>query len=157
MTGDVMTVYISKDDGDALVHYGVLGMKWGVRKDRRSDKPSRKQRKAEKQFKKNFRKNWYKSYNEATDKMNVELKRLNEKYRSDDFSKIDPSLGLDQGPGVSKETVRRWNKYVTEAGKTWTKLYSDQLLSDFGEHPTLGKEWVDKAPTMQMYSYYILE
>lgn len=29
-------VYISKDNTEALMHYGVLGMKWGVRKDKKS-------------------------------------------------------------------------------------------------------------------------
>ena len=151
------------DESTSLEHHGVMGMKWGVRKDRKpqgyqskraAKRQAKLEQKAVKKFNENFSKNWTKSYNKAADKQNADLDRINAKHKQQDFKDINP--GGDNSH-VDAKTRKAWNKYVTECGDAWVKNYSETLLSDFGEHPTLGKEWVERAPFMDSYSGWKVE
>ena len=80
--------------------------------------------------------NWLNSYNAAVRKFNPELEKINKRWGDD--------------TNVQKDR-KTWVKYIREVGKTWTKIYSEQLLNDFGEHPAMGKDWVQLAFSYGMY------
>lgn len=122
-----------------LMHYGVKGMKWGVRKKRKesSGKSERRIKKAQKKFVKSVNRDWLNSYNKATDVFNSKVKNINDKYSD---------VNLNDKP------TKRGSQYIREVGKLWTESYSNQLISDFGPEPiNNGKEWVKRMPFMDTY------
>lgn len=83
--------------------------------------------------------NWLKSYNSAVDKFNGEVEKINKRYENVDLLK-------------DKKAMKKYNK---EVGKLWTDVYSDQLINDFGEHPAMGKKWVEFAFGYGAYNDYL--
>ena len=136
----------------SLAHYGVMGMKWGVRKDRSKNRQAKREAKqkakASKEFQRKYSSNWTKTYNKAADANEKNIAAINKKYEKYDFSGIQTR----HPKSVDVETRKAWNRYVKEQGDAWTKTYSKVLLDDFGEHPELGKEWVKNAPFMDSFS-----
>ena len=136
---------------EVLAHYGVLGMKWGVRKDGRpqgyqgpSDgKPTRKQRRVEKKEAKQLRKKqkaWDKknpnpgmdAYNQAADmvnsgksnilnNLNKHLDVLYDKEGSNDFNKLSSS--------GRAEFDRLVEEYGVELDALITKKYNKIISS----------------------------
>lgn len=134
-----------------LEHYGVMGMKWGVRKDRRTAKKAEKRKKtAVKKFNQSYNKGWAQAYNKAADKNEKNIAEINKKYEKYDFR----GLPTRNPSAVDSKTRKAWNNYVQEQSDAWVKTYSDVLLSEFGEHPEMGKAWVEKAPFMDTFSGY---
>lgn len=110
---------------DYLKHYGVKGMKWGIRR-------------AQKKWDRNVKRNWHKSYNKAVNTFNPQLEKINKRYEKYDFSN-----GFASKAG---------QKYVKEVNDTWQKSYKNALLEDFGPEPiTGGRNWVNNTPYMNMY------
>lgn len=149
-----------------LAHHGIKGVKWGVRRtpeqlghrvvssmQRRREakaveKKKRQTEKATKAFEENYARNWTKSYNKAADRQNIAIQKADEKYKDYDFRKIHDGT-------ADRETKKAWNRYCSELGASWTKNYNRTLLEDFGEHPTMGKKWVDRA--IKLVDYDVLK
>ena len=161
---------------DELAHHGIKGQRWGVRRFQNADgsltsagekrygdgdsgssgssngskssnqqnlsekdrkKAEKEKKKAIKKFENNVANNWSDSYNKATEVMNEELKKINKNPKYAD-EKLDD-------PGV-------YESYLNEVGKTWDKIYSNQLRKDFGEYPDDDSEdWVEYVPMYGMY------
>ena len=83
-TPDYLSLFIHPDDH--LAHYGTLGMKWGVRKDRQQRQDNagkgrkaslRKIRKIDKKFEKTATKKWFDWQNKSADLINKQIKTFN--------------------------------------------------------------------------------
>lgn len=72
---------------------------------------------------------WLDSYNKAADAMNVKLEEINRKWKDVDLN-YDDKANLE---------------YTMEIAKAWKDTYGDILIKDYGEHPYLGKEWINSV------------
>jgi hypothetical protein len=165
----------SDQSNDYLQHFGIFGMRWGVRRfqnpdgslteegkkryyNSTNDDLSDEGRKAffknnssknltkegekalksgdkktsdlirSEQFGRDYYERWLPSYNEAADVFNSKIDSINKKY--------------GDNPAKDKKTYR---KYLQEVGSLWKNTYGEILLRDFGEHPTIGKKWIQNA------------
>lgn len=130
-----------------LYHYGVKGMKWGVRRSKRElikagvdKKTAKKQSAFEKKVQ--SQSSWTKSYSRATDLFNKDIVEINKRYEDVNLFKDSHS--------------KRAQSYIKEVDRTWRKHYSDTLISDFGEEPiNKGRDWVNDAPFMNTYLEFL--
>lgn len=93
-------------------------------------------------FERKVSKDWTKSYNRAADEFESTLDKLTKKY-----------------DGVRANSPEG-KKYAKEVGEAWQKVYSKQLVKDFGKEPiTNGTDWVKSAPFMDdvMSTFYSKE
>lgn len=141
---------------DELYHYGVLGMKWGVRKERDSsvgaNKSSKVKKKEERKEAKRVKKeqrarkiaqalwetdvnnNWSDAYNSAADKINSRLNAFNNDKRWDK-------------PSFQNRNSKLYKQYVKEYCDMWNDVYTKELDSRFGKsHIDDGKQWCDRVP-----------
>ena len=108
-----------------LYHYGVKGMKWGVRRARK------KAAKAQKKWDDNVQKNWVKAYNRAAEKDNATIEEFNSRYKDVDLNK------------KSKQN----RKYIEDYCKRWNDMYVKELEATFGKAPIdNGRKWCDRVP-----------
>ena len=115
-------------ESNALMHYGVLGMKWGVRKDRSSGS-SRKRGKS----------SWSDDAREARaikkkkvkQMSNAELKKLNERTRLEqEYSRLNPNV-------ISKG----WKMVVATAGAMGTIM---AIKNNGSQIVDIGKKFLKK-------------
>lgn len=127
------------NEDDYLEHFGVKGMKWGVRRrQKRADRKAKRQLKKDiKQFNKR-KSNWVDVYNNAADIFDSKINDLNDKYSDVDFT--DP------------KNKKQYDKYNKEAGKLWSDSYKEMAIKNIGKDPvTKGYEYIDELPYMYMY------
>jgi hypothetical protein len=87
-------------------------------------------------FERNYAENWINTWNSASDIFNVRIQDINDKY------------------GAPNESEATYKKYIKEVNDMWQKTYSRVLLSEFGEHPEVGKRWLNSAYGYTMYENY---
>lgn len=127
----------AKPDLEYLAHFGVKGMKWGVRKQREGG--SRKERREAKRKAKQL-KDAQRSYDRVAKKyrnvidINVAsrmngpkgyISKLNKKYSKWDFTL------KDSDPMVSAA----YNRYQNEFDSKYVEMFAEELVSMFGERP----------------------
>lgn len=125
---------------DFIEHYGVPGMKWGVRKSRqelrgygtssnqsrRARKSEKKVAKAQKRYDRKLKKNWASAYNSAADYANQELiPKINKKYEKYDFSDLN-----------TPSKKRAYDRYINEYTDSFNKRYDEIVIEMFGKRPS---------------------
>lgn len=114
--------WIDDPDHD-IEHYGVKGMKWGVRKSeyksmsRAQRKQVRKDYKTAKAYGKRIQRRFPSIYNTAADRIELETYRMNDRY------------------GDSLSDTETYRKYVKEYQKKWNDMLVSETLKQVGSMP----------------------
>lgn len=163
-------------DTNYLKHHGILGQKWGKRRFQNEDgtltaegRARYLQEKTSSSGQKYYElnKKGMKRFRKGTDGVNdkdLDMARENEAFKNyviagsnesstvatHEFNSRLRDINAKFEKKYGKEAFKT-DKYMKYIGQEWKKTMGSQLLKDFGEHPTLGKKWVDEHPFMHIY------
>lgn len=125
------------NEDDYLEHFGVKGMKWGVRKYQNDDGSLTSLGKKREQMRYDQRiAKWYST------RSNV----AKAEYSRREFEDAKTRLKLES------QNKKQYDKYNKEAGKLWSDSYKEMAIKNIGKDPvTKGYEYIDELPYMHMY------
>ena len=146
-----------------LKHFGIKGMKWGVRRYENYDgtlTEAGKKRylhsdgsltkhgmKAEKRREEEFRKKgWVAVQNAAANRFNVGIGKINKKYAE--------KYGPNREYGENFET-KLGQQYIKEVNNYWQGLVREEMQKQRNLSIQKGKDWTDYVLTYHMYEDYI--
>lgn len=121
-----MWEYRHTPSSNELCHYGVLGMKWGVRKD-----PSKAYRKASKKLDR-LKKKTTKRQAKATKKQNKAIKAARRTYSWNPFKYSSSQIGSKakiaaRATKKAEKTARKTEKWEEEMTKTFSQVKISQI------------------------------
>ena len=109
-----------------LAHYGVKGMRWGVRRYQNPDGSltkagKKRQQKQAKKYAKKVTRNWIDIHNKAADANDPKVEALNKKYKDVNF----------------KTDRQAYKRYVREYVDTWNNDLVSEVKNRFGDAPDI--------------------
>ena len=116
--------WVVPDDSSDISHYGVKGMKWGVRKaeyksmSRKDRKQARKDYREAKRYRRRVFDRTTSIHNSAADRFDPELEKMNKRY----------------GERLT-DTRETYNNYLNEYKNTWNKMLVSEAISQVGSMP----------------------
>ena len=90
------------------------------------------------QFQDEFEKKWWVTHNSAAAEFNRQVIAINKKWEN-------------RPEGFPKEGTRDHIDYIRDVGKCWQDIYADVATKHYGEHPVLGRKWLESNADYMAY------
>lgn len=174
-----MSKYVIIPDENFLMHHGIKGQKWGVRRFQNLDgtrTAAGKNRYGSNSFNnksnevsnKNALKKEQKEIRKAEKQKQKEIEKWTQDVEQNWYKSYNKAsdiinkelVKINNNPKYSDEALddpKIYKEYVDLIDKTWRKIYTDQLKKDFGDDPDPDSDptsWVEEVPFFNMYDDY---